>query len=229
MRILVVEDEIDLQEAIVEGLRLDGYAVDSCNDGEKAYELLYVEDYDLVILDLNLPGMDGITVLEKIRMEKPQLKILILSARSAVSDKVQGLDLGANDYLTKPFDFEELEARIRSLLRRKFIQEDSCLQCGSIQLNLSTRTARVKGNDLSLTRKEFALLEYFMLHQNRVISQEELIEHVWDAQVDSFSGVIRVHMANLRKKLKNLLGGDPIITHIGEGYLLSQGGNHPDA
>lgn len=229
MRILVVEDEIDLQEAIAEGLRLDGYAVDSCSDGEKAYELLYVEDYDLVILDLNLPKMDGLTVLEKIRMEKPELKILILSARSAVSDKVQGLDLGANDYLAKPFDFEELEARIRSLLRRKFIQEDSCPQCGSIQLNLSTRTAQVKGNDLSLTRKEFALLEYFMLHQNRVISQEELMEHVWDAQADSFSGVIRVHMASLRKKLKNLLGVDPIITHIGEGYLLSQGGNHPDA
>ena len=229
MRILVVEDEIDLQEAIAEGLRLDGYAVDSCSDGEKAYELLYVEDYDLVILDLNLPKMDGLTVLEKIRMEKPELKILILSARSAVSNKVQGLDLGANDYLAKPFDFEELEARIRSLLRRKFIQEDSRPQCGSIQLNLSTRTAQVKGNDLSLTRKEFALLEYFMLHQNRVISQEELIEHVWDAQADSFSGVIRVHIASLRKKLKNLLGFDPIITHIGEGYLLSQGGNYPDA
>lgn len=228
MRILVVEDEMDLQEAIAEGLRLDGYAVDTCSDGGKAYELLYVEDYDLVILDLNLPVMDGLTVLEKIRVEKPELKILVLSARSTVSDKVQGLDLGANDYLAKPFDFEELEARIRSLLRRKFIQEASCPQCGGIRLDLSARTAQVKGANLSLTRKEFALLEYFLLHQNQVISQEKLIEHVWDAQADNFSGAVRVHMASLRKKLKGVMGFDPIITRIGEGYLLPEGGNKSD-
>lgn len=229
MRILVVEDEVDLQEAIAEGLRLDGYAVDTCGDGATAYELLYVEDYDLVILDLNLPELDGLTVLENIREEKPELKVLILSARSTVSDKVRGLDLGANDYLAKPFDFEELEARIRSLLRRRFIQEDPCPQCGELELNLSTRTAQVGGEALPLTKKEFALLEYLMLHQDRVVSQEELMEHVWDAQVDSFSGVIRVHMASLRKKLKQGLGYDPIITRIGQGYLLPKGGGKPDA
>lgn len=229
MRILVVEDEVDLQEAIAEGLRLDGYAVDICGDGATAYELLYVEDYDLVILDLNLPELDGLTVLENIREEKPELKVLILSARSTVSDKVWGLDLGANDYLAKPFDFEELEARIRSLLRRRFIQEDPCPQCGELELNLSTRTAQVRGEALPLTKKEFSLLEYLMLHQDRVVSQEELMEHVWDAQVDSFSGVIRVHMASLRKKLKQGLGYDPIITRIGQGYLLPKGGGKPDA
>lgn len=229
MRILVVEDEVDLQEAIAEGLRLDGYAVDICGDGATAYELLYVEDYDLVILDLNLPELDGLTVLENIREEKPELKVLILSARSTVSDKVRGLDLGANDYLAKPFDFEELEACIRSLLRRKFIQEDPCPQCGELELNLSTRTAQVRGEALPLTKKEFSLLEYLMLHQDRVVSQEELMEHVWDAQVDSFSGVIRVHMASLRKKLKQGLGYDPIITRIGQGYLLPKGGGKPDA
>ncbi|WP_029504838.1 response regulator transcription factor [Lachnoclostridium phytofermentans] len=222
MRILVVEDEIDLQEAIAEGLRLDGYAVDTCGDGNEAYELLYVENYDLVILDLNLPGMDGLDVLDKIREENQELKVLILSARGSVSDKVKGLDLGANDYLTKPFDFEELEARIRSLLRRKFVQEQNeILFCG-IVLNMSERQATINDKPLSLTKKEFTLLEYFMLNQSRVISQEELIEHIWDSEADSFSGAVRVHIAGLRKKLKAELGFDPIVTKIGEGYLLQE-------
>lgn len=222
MRILIVEDETDLQEAIADGLRIDGYAVDTCGDGKKAYELLYVENYDLVILDLNLPGMDGLSVLRKIRKEKQDLKVLILSARGSVSDKVTGLDLGANDYLTKPFDFEELEARIRCLLRRKFVQESSLLQCGKIRIDLVLRTAWAAEKVLSLTKKEFALLEYLMMNQNRVISQEELIEHIWDAQADSFSGAIRVHVASLRKKLKAELGFDPIVTRVGEGYCLQK-------
>lgn len=226
MRILIVEDEIDLQEAIAEGLQLDGYAVDTCCDGNQAYEMLYVENYDLVLLDLNLPNMDGFEILNKIREEKPELKILILSARESVCDKVRGLDLGANDYLTKPFDFEELEARIRSLLRRKFIQENTLLKYGKIQLDLSLRTAKVLEQPLFLTKKEFALLEYFMLHQNRIISQTELVEHIWDANMDSFTGTVRVHIASLRKKLKAELGFDPIITKIGEGYLLEQENNN---
>lgn len=220
MRILVVEDETDLQEAIVEGLRMDGYAVDGCDDGAEAYELIYVENYDLVILDLNLPGMDGLEVLKKIRKEKQDLKILILSARSSVSDVVKGLDSGANDYLAKPFDFEELEARIRCLLRRKFVQESISLQCGEIKMDLSARKANILGKELLLTKKEFALLEYFMMNQGRVISQEELIDHVWDAEADSFSGAVRVHMASLRKKLRAELGFAPIVTQIGAGYLL---------
>lgn len=222
MRILVVEDEIDLQEAIAEGLRLDGYAVDTCGDGNEAYELIYVENYDLVILDLNLPGMDGLDVLNKIRKENGELKVLILSARDRVSDKVKGLDLGANDYLTKPFDFEELEARIRNLLRRKFVQEQNEIVYCGITLHLSERKVVINNKQLALTKKEFALLEYFMLNQNRVISQEELIEHIWNSEADSFSGAVRVHIAGLRKKLKTELGFDPIITKIGEGYLLQE-------
>ncbi|WP_369901225.1 response regulator transcription factor [Bacillus manliponensis] len=227
MRILVVEDELDLQKAIAEGLRIEGYAVDTCSNGEDAYELAYVESYDLIILDLNLPKMDGLKVLEKLREENKELKVLILSARSNVNDKVKGLDIGANDYLTKPFAFAELEARIRNLLRRKFVQENSLLSCGNINIDLSKRTAFVGEKELILTKKEFALLEYFLLNQERVVSQEELIEHIWDRNADSFSGAIRVHIATLRKKMKALLDYDPIRTKIGEGYFITK--NNGDA
>ncbi|MEG0386397.1 MAG: response regulator transcription factor, partial [Solibacillus sp.] len=222
MRILVAEDEVDLQEAIAEGLRMEGYAVDTCSDGEDAYELTSVENYDLIILDLNLPKMDGLNVLEMIREENKEVKVLILSARSSVNEKVQGLDMGANDYLTKPFDFAELEARIRNLLRRKFVQENSLLTCGEINMDLTKRIASVGEQELLLTKKEFALLEYFLLHQEKVLSQEELMAHVWDQHADSFSGVIRVHIASLRKKLKVLLKDDPIRTKIGEGYYITK-------
>ncbi|MGE7978263.1 response regulator transcription factor [Psychrobacillus sp. NPDC093200] len=220
MRILIVEDELDLQDAIADGLKIDGYAVDTCDNGEEAYELLYEVNYDLVVLDLNLPKMDGLEVLEKIRDERPELKVLILSARGSVNDKVKGLDIGANDYLAKPFDFAELEARIRNLLRRKFVQESSTLSCGEINVDLSKRIVVVNENEIALTKKEFALLEYLLFNRNRVVSQEELIEHVWDQNADSFSGAIRVHIATLRKKLKAVLHYDPIVTKIGEGYIL---------
>jgi len=222
MRILVVEDEIDLCNAIAEGLEIDGYAVDTCNDGETAYELILVEKYDLVILDLNLPTMDGIDILKEVRKQDKEVKILILSARGSVSDKVLGLDLGANDYLAKPFDFEELEARIRSLLRRKFEQFDMILNFDKISLDTSKRTAFVGIDELSLTKKEFSLLEYFILNKDRVISQEELMEHVWNMEADSFSNAVRVHIASLRKKLKAVLNYDPLQTKIGEGYFLSK-------
>lgn len=220
MRILVVEDELDLQEAIVEGLRLDGYAVDTCGDGNSAYELLYVENYDLVILDLNLPGMDGMDVLKKIRDEKPELKVLILSARSSVADKVKGLDCGANDYLAKPFDFAELEARIRNLLRQKFSKVSNTISAADISIDLPGRTASYQGKALALTKKEFSILEYFILNPDTVISQEELIEHIWDSEADSFSGAVRVHISSLRKKVREALDYDPIETRIGEGYMI---------
>ena len=211
MRILIVEDEIDLCDAIAEGLELDGYAVDRCYTGEAAYEMLMVETYDLVVLELR-----------EVRKVNKELKVLILSARSSVSDKVQGLDSGANDYLAKPFAFEELEARIRSLLRRSFVQENIVLVWNSISLDTAGRTASVNGVQIPLTRKELAILEYFMLHPTKVISQEELIEHIWNMEADSFSNAVRVHIATLRKKLKQALSYDPIVTRIGQGYCLSQ-------
>ena len=223
MRILIVEDEIDLCDTIAEGLQINGYAVDTCYHGDVAYELISTETYDLVVLDLNLPGMDGIDILSEVRKTNKDLKILILSARSSVSDKVLGLDIGANDYLAKPFAFEELEARIRNLLRRSFVQENTVLLWNEISLDTVGRTVSVNDIDVTMTKKELALLEYFLLNQSKVISQEELMEHVWNMEADSFSNAVRVHIASLRKKLKITLGYDPIATKIGEGYYLNGG------
>lgn len=223
MRILVVEDEMDLCDSISQGLQIDGYAVDTCYDGKEAYELIMTEIYDLVVLDLNLPGMDGIDVLAEVRKQNKEVKILILSARSSVPNKVLGLDTGANDYLAKPFDFEELEARIRSLLRRCFTQENTVLKWESISLDTVKRTVSINSEEISLTKKELSLLEYFLLNPNKVISQEEMMEHVWNMDADSFSNAVRVHIASLRKKLKTSLSYDPIGTKIGEGYFLRGG------
>ena len=222
MRILVVEDEPELCDAIAEGLALDGYAVDKSYDGEEAYELLLVEAYDLVILDLNLPGMDGLDILKEVRKDHRNLKVLILSARGTVPDRVLGLDTGANDYLIKPFAFEELEARIRTLLRRDSSQENSVFAYGLLALDTVKRIAFAGGTELALTRKELALLEYFLLHQGKVISQEELMEHVWNMEADSFSNAVRVHIASLRKKLSAALGDELIRTKIGAGYFLDK-------
>lgn len=192
--------------------------MDACGDGETASEYLAVEYYDLVLLDLNLPKIDGMMLLRNFRKENQETPVLILSARSEINDKVEGLDAGANDYLSKPFHLAELEARIRSLTRRQFIQRDVCLQCGKITYDTKSRIATVDGVAINLTRKETGVLEYLMLHQGRPVSQEELIEHVWDSSVDSFSNSIRVHISALRKKLRAVLGYDPIRNRIGEGY-----------
>ena len=178
------------------------------------------ERYDLVLLDLNLPGADGMTVLRTLRQTDRETRVLILSARSEVADKVEGLDAGANDYLAKPFHLEELEARIRSLTLRQFTQNDVVLHCGPLSFDTRSRTATAAGQPLALTRKETGILEYLLLHQGRPVSQEELMEHVWDNSVDSFSNSIRVHISALRKKLRAALGYDPIRNRIGEGYLM---------
>lgn len=220
MRLLIVEDEKELCDTVAKRLYSVGYEVDTCYDGNEASDYIMAENYDLIVLDLNLPGKDGMDILKELRETNEETKVLILSARSQIADKVEGLDAGANDYLEKPFHLQELEARIRSLTRRKFVQKDVCLHCGEIKFNTKKREAYAKDEFVSLTRKENGILEYLLLNQGRPVSQEELIEHVWDASVDSFSGSIRVHMSSLRKKLKAVLEYDPIINKIGEGYTI---------
>lgn len=220
MRLLIVEDEKQICDAIAKSLYNAGYEVDTCYDGEEALECILIENYDLVVLDLNLPGMDGMEILKELRQSNEETKVLILSARGQIADKVEGLDAGANDYMEKPFHLQELEARVRSLTRRKFIQKNVCLECNGIRFDIRERVAYAEENPVALTRKENGILEYLLLNQGRPVSQEELIEHVWDSSVDSFSGSIRVHMSSLRRKLKAGLGYDPIVNRIGEGYKI---------
>ena len=222
MRLLIVEDEKVLCDAVAQSLFEAGYEVDTCYDGDEALDYILSEDYDLIVLDLNLPGTDGMDILRELRQTDEETKVLILSARSQIADKVEGLDAGANDYMEKPFHLQELEARIRSLTRRKFVQNDICLNCGEIRFDTRKREAYAKGEPVSLTRKENGILEYLLLNQGRPVSQEELMEHVWDASADSFSGAIRVHMSSLRRKLKAVLGYDPILNRVGEGYKIRE-------
>ena len=222
MRLLIVEDEKQICDMVAKSLYHAGYEVDTCYDGGEALEYILSENYDLIVLDLNLPGMDGMEILKELRKENDETKVLILSARGQIVDKVEGLDAGANDYMEKPFHLQELEARIRSLTRRQFVQKNICLESGEIKFDMIRREAYAKENKVPLTRKENGILEYLLLNQGRPVSQEELIEHVWDASADSFSGAIRVHMSSLRRKLKAELGYDPLINKVGEGYKIRE-------
>lgn len=222
MRLLIVEDEKQMCDMVAKRLYDAGYEVDTCYDGEEAFESVLTENYDLIVLDLNLPGMDGMEILKELRQRNEETKVLILSARGQIADKVEGLDAGANDYMEKPFHLQELEARIRSLTRRKFVQKDVCLESGGIKFDTVRREAYAKGKMISLTRKENGILEYLLLNPGRPVSQEELMEHVWDGRVDAFSNSIRVHISALRKKLRAALGYDPIRNRIGEGYEVGE-------
>lgn len=220
MKILIVEDEKILNNTINKSLKDAGYEVESAFDGFDAMEMIEIESYDLIVLDLNLPNMDGMEILKNLRKEDVETKVLILSARSQIQDKVEGLDAGANDFLQKPFHLDELKARVRSLTRRNFIQNNTELSFDKIKFDSKNRTIFIDDKELKLTRKEAGILEYLLLNQGRPVSQEELIDHVWDSSVDLLSNSIRVHISALRKKLKRELGYDPIENRIGIGYLL---------
>ena len=220
MRILLAEDERSLSRAVTALLERNHYAVDAVYDGAEALDYLESGNYDALILDVMMPKVDGLAVLRRLRELGNPIPVLMLTAKGEVEDKVQGLDAGANDYLAKPFHLAELEARIRSLTLRQFTQQDVLLSCGALTFDTRSRTAAVNGQTLTLTRKETGILEYLMVHQGRPVSQEELMDHVWDNSVDSFSNSIRVHISALRKKLRAVLGYDPIRNRIGEGYLM---------
>jgi len=222
MRILLVEDEKMLSGFIVKGLRNAGYAVDPVFDGEEALYEYEVNEYDLIVLDLNLPKKDGLEVLREIRAKNQEIKVLILSARTKVGDRILGLDEGANDYLIKPFDFGELEARIRNLLRREFVQKPLDLSLGDLRVDTKAKRVYFDDQEIALTRKEYGILEYLMLHQSHVISAEELTEHVWDNEFDPFSNTFRYHIHSLKKKLSAASGLDFIKTIRGQGYIIEE-------
>ncbi|MGZ4706328.1 MAG: response regulator transcription factor [Acidimicrobiales bacterium] len=223
MRLLVVDDESELAEAVARGLRRDGYAVDLAFDGSEALEKLAVNEYDLVCLDLTMPGIGGREVCRRIRTEPlpgPPPRVLMLTARDSLEDRVAGLDDGADDYLVKPFAFPELLARVRSLLRRDGGTTTSVLTVADLQLDSARHAAVRGGRPLELTAKEFALLRYFMAHAGEVLSQETLLEHVWDEYADPFTNTVRVTVGTLRRKLA--VDDEPqlIETIVGRGYRL---------
>lgn len=222
MRILLVEDEERLAEVLAEGLKHKGYAVDIINDGVKGYTRisLHRNDYDLVILDLMLPGMGGLDICRQMRAEGITLPILVLTARNEEEQKVNLLLAGADDYLVKPFSFEELAARIQAILRRPTEAVPTVLRALDIELDPAERTVSRDGVPLTLTLKEFGLLEYFLRHPNQVINREDLVAHLWDFNYESFSNVVDVHIKNLRKKLD--FGSEPSVieTVRGIGYRL---------
>lgn len=223
MRVLVVEDDLDLIELLAEGLTMYGYAVDKAYDGEEAIDMAYIETYDVIVLDINLPKKDGFQVLDEIRKFNKEVNIIILTARSDIDDRVKGLDFGANDYMVKPFDLKELDARMRALLRRKSVTENTILKAGTLSFDTTTREAFVGETKVNLTAKETAILEYLFLNRQKYVSSEELIDHVWDSNADSFSNSVRVHMSSLRKKIKEIDGENKIENVIGKGYRIYEG------
>lgn len=229
MRILVVEDEVELADALARGLRREGYAVDVAHDVFGAEDRLAVSAYDLITLDLSLPDGDGLELARRIRLDprlspledEPAPRILMLTARDGVGERVIGLDEGADDYLVKPFAFSELSARIRSLLRRDAGRSGALLRVGDLELDTARFEATRRGRLLDLTAKEFALLRYFLAHHGEVLSQERLLEHVWDENADPLTNTVRVTVGTLRRKLARDDDAEPVIeTVIGAGYRL---------
>ena len=225
MKLLIVEDEEDLAMGLKRGLRKNGYEVEWIGEGRDGLALALAEDYGCVLLDLNLPGLDGLDLLRRLRAEKPQQKVLILSARGSVGDKVKGLDLGADDYLVKPFHFEELLARIRNLTGRRFIRQDVVVCRGSLRIDTGSHQVYVRDQRLKLTAKETQILETLALHEGKRLSAETIISQVWGEDEDLFSNAFKVHLSSLHRKLAAASGEDWIECQRGLGYCLKENPN----
>jgi len=222
MRILVIEDEVKIAQFIKRGLKEEGYAVDVANDGEEGHFLLSSNEYDAIILDLMLPKMDGLTLCRTLRKEGNQTPIIMLTAKDTVKDKVKGLDSGADDYLPKPFAFEELLARVRVVLRKKDSRVQTQLKVDDLNLDLLTHKVTRGDREIDLTVKEYALLEYLMRNAGNIVTRTMISEHVWDINFDTFTNVIDVYINYLRNKIDSGFTDKMIHTVRGKGYLLKK-------
>lgn len=221
MRLLIAEDERDLNRILTKRLSEEGYSIDACFNGEDALYYLKSIEYDAAILDVMMPKMDGFAVLKAIRDKGIGIPVLLLTARDAIADRVHGLDLGANDYLVKPFSMDELLARVRVLIRRISNAKSSVLSCGDLVLNLSSHTVARAGNNIELSGKEYALLSYMMLNQNIILSREKIEDHVWNYDYEGGTNVVDVYIRYLRKKIDDDYENKLIKTVRGMGYMLT--------
>ncbi len=220
MKLLLVEDSDRLRRSLEQGLQREGFAVDAAVDGEQAYQFARIYDYDIVVLDLMLPKLPGLDLLKRLRRENIDSAVLILSAKDQVEDRVNGLELGADDYFIKPFAFAELCARLRTLARRQYTIRDPEIDLGSVRVDTARRQAKHGIRSLSLTPSEYQLLECLALRRGRVISKESLRDWLYDSDADVSSNVIEVMMSSLRKKLRDTGAGDIVQTRRGFGYLI---------
>ncbi len=218
MRILVVEDEHRIANSIKKGLEQEKYAVDVAYTGIDGFDLASTEDYDLILLDLLLPGMDGVHICKELRAKEIHTPILMLTAKGQIQDKVGGLDSGADDYMTKPFSFEELLARVRALIRRPKHALSETLRIDDLELNTKTYETKRGATVISLSNKEFALLEYLMRHPRTVITKEQIISHVWDYESDILPNTVEVYIRNLRNKIDHPFSSAKALIHTARGF-----------